>query len=138
MVYVPSQDGTFISEKVARIAELIQQYDHRLEVRWIPPDKRAPDEPMFAIVEHTPEGRVEVCFYVQDESFFDERLLGRIYEGDTTKKDVLAELEAYNRAVNDYKRKVKEEQMAEAKDMSLSMLRSPLHTYRHNGRKIDL
>lgn len=138
MVYVPAEDGSFISQKVARIAELIQEYDPNLSVKWIPPNRRNPGDPAFAIVERNALGLEQIAYYVQDESFMDERLLARIYMGDNARNDVQAELEAHNRAVRRYQEVVKQEERDAQRDLALSMIRSPLHTYRHNGKKISL
>lgn len=137
-MYVPAEDGSFISEKTARIAELIKGYDHHLELRWIPPNRRQHGEPEFAIIEINDDGREYVAFLIQDESYVDERLLGRIYAADNKDKSVGAEAEAHNRAVRALIDKEKQEEMDMTKDLALSMLKSGLHTYRHNGRKIDL
>lgn len=137
-MYVPAQDGSWVNEKTARIAELISEYDPRLELRWVRPDQRRPGEPEFAIVEKSPNGQEYVAFLIQDESFVDERLLGRIYAADNKHQNVGDLAEANNRAVRAYEKKKREEETAEQTDLAFSMLRSPLHTYRHNGKKIDL
>jgi hypothetical protein len=124
-MYVPAEDGSFISEKTARIAELIKDYDHRLELRWIPPNRRQPGEPEFAIIEKNDNGQEYVAFLIENEDYVDERLLGRIYAAD-------------NKDIRDLIKKEQQEKDAMAADLALSMIKSPFHTYRHNGRKIDL
>lgn len=137
-MYVPATDGSWVNEKTARIAELISEYDPNLELRWIRPDMRRPGEPEFAVIEKGRQGQEFVAFLIQDESFVDERLLGRIYAADNKHQNVGDEAEAHNRAVRAYEKKKKQEEIDEANDLAFSMLRSPLHTYRHNGKKIDL
>jgi hypothetical protein len=137
-MYVPAEDGSFISEKTARIAELIKDYDHRLELRWIPPNRRQPGEPEFAIIEKNDNGQEYVAFLIENEDYVDERLLGRIYAADNKDKSVGAEAEAHNKAIRDLIKKEQQEKDAMAADLALSMIKSPFHTYRHNGRKIDL
>jgi hypothetical protein len=137
-MHVPAVDGSWINEKTARIAELIQEYDRRLELRWIPEDRRKPGDAHFAIIEKNDNGQEYVAFLIQDESFVDERLLARIYAADNKDKNVGHELEIHNKAVRDYQRKVREDEVAMMNDLALSMIKSPKHTYRHNGRKIDL
>jgi hypothetical protein len=126
-MYVPTESG-----------ELIKAYDHRLELRWIPRDKRQPGDSEFAVIEMAEDGREYVAFLIQDESFVDERLLGRIYAGDNKDKNVGDEAEAHNRAVRDLQQKQAMDELAEQHDLAVSMMRSQLHTYRHNGKKIDL
>lgn len=137
-MYVPTESGEWVSAKTAHVAELIKEYDHRLELRWVPPDKRIPGDPEFAIIEKNDDGREYIAFLIQDESWVDERLLGRIYAADNINKNVGAETEAHNRAVRELERKQAQDELAEQHDMVVSMMRSPLHTYRINGKKIDL
>jgi hypothetical protein len=131
-------NGMFISAKVSRIVELIREYDHRLDVKMIPPGMRRPDEPAFAITERLSDGREVVAFYVQDESYFDERVLARIYEGDNTKGDVQKRIDAQNAAVNRVREARQAEERAQYYDLMGSMIRSNKHTYRHDGRKFSL
>lgn len=133
---VPMEDGTWATEKVAHVVELIREYDHRLDVAWIPPGQRGPDDPAYAILERLSDGQTVVAFYVQDESFMDERLLERIYMGDNTKHDVQARMEAQNRAAESLRRKQIEDRYAEQLDLLQFAAKSNLHTIRHNGKKI--
>lgn len=137
-MYVPAEDGSWINEKTARVAELISEYDPRLELRWVRPDQRRPGEPEFAIIEKAANGAEYVAFLIQDETFVDERLLGRIYAADNKVQNVGNEAEAHNRAVRAMQKKEAQDKLAEEHDLAISMMRSNLHTYRHNGRKIDL
>lgn len=137
-MYVPADDGTFVNEKTARISELITEYDHRLELRKIRPDRMQPGDAEFAVIEKSDDGREYVAFLIENESFVDERLLARIYLADNKYQNVGDEAEAHNRAVRALWKKEQQEKLDEANDLAFSMLRSPLHTYRHNGKKIDL
>lgn len=134
---VPHSDGSWVSERISRVIELIREYDSALDVKWIPPDRRGEGDPAFAITE-TRQGREYVAFYVQSEKDFDERILARIYAGDSTRTNVMSELDAYNEAVRAVQARKKEDERAEMHELAFSMLRSPLHTYRHNGKKINL
>lgn len=135
-VPVPHDDGSFISEKVSRIVELVREYDHNIDVRWIPPNRRAVDDPAFALVTRQMDGKEYVIFYVQDESQFDERVLQRLYQNDAEKQgNILDAAEAHNAAVRAYQQKVHKEQLEEAKDLAYHILKSNKHTYKHNGVK---
>lgn len=131
-------DGRFISAKVSRIVELIREYDHRLDVMWVPPDMRGPNDPAFAIIERLGDGRNVVAFYVQSEEEFDEGVLERIYLGDNTKHDVQARIEARNKAIRTVELRKQEEERHQYYDMLSTMIRSPKHTFRHDGRKFNL
>jgi hypothetical protein len=132
------EDGRFISSKVSRVVELIREYDHRLDVVWIPHDRRNPDEPAFAITESLSDGRKVVAFYVQDESEFDERVLERIILGDNAHHDVQARVEAQNQAARAMALAKRREEVAAFADFARSVITSRKHTYHHDGRKLNI
>ena len=132
---VPHEDGSFVSERISRIVELIRDYDSRLDVRWIPPAAREPGDAAFAIIEHTPEGP-RTAFLVALEEEFDERVLARIYAADGAKHDQAARLAALERAERDLKQKEREEVWEDLKDQAKFLLKTPLHDPRIGGRRI--
>lgn len=131
---VPHDDGSFISEKVSRIAEVIRDYDANIDVRWVRPADRRDGEPAFAIV-HAAPGQLEyVIFYVQDEADFDGRILERLYQNDAAKHgNILSEVDARNAAVKAIQSNLHKERLEEAKDLAYHILKSPKHTYKHDG-----
>jgi hypothetical protein len=131
-------DGHFISAKVSRVVELIREYDHHLDVKWVPPDQRGPNDPAFAITERLGDGREVVAFYVDTEDHFDEGVLARIYMGDNTKNDVQARVTAQNAAAEAVRHAKQREELEEYYSLLGSMITSKRHTYRHNGRKYSL
>lgn len=131
-------DGHFISAKVSRVIELIREYDHHLDVKWVPPDRRDPGDPAFAITERLSDGREVVAFYVDTEEHFDEGVLARIYQGDNTKHDVQARVAAQNAAAMAVQRAKQRDEMEEYYSLLGSMITSKKHTYSHDGRKYHL
>ena len=77
--------------------------------------------------------RYVICY--ADEC--DERLLARVWSMDSGKRDILSEIEAQNAALKAIEMKKQMEQMEEAHEFAASVLRSPLHSYKHNGRRFD-
>lgn len=135
---VPHEDGSFISSKISRLVEIIRDYDHNVDVRWIPPAQRSADEPAFALVTRDLTGREYVIFYVQDESQFDGSVLERLIQMDQAKKgNVLSEIDARNAAVKAIQQKLHQEQLEESKDLAYHILKSKKHTYKHNGVTYD-
>jgi hypothetical protein len=128
-VAVPHDDGSFISERISRVVELIRDYDYTLDVEWIPPSVRGEND-AFRIIQHKPDGTKYVVMGVRSEEDFDERILARLYEGDNKNGDVQQRMEANNQAIRDYKRKVLEEIQDEQNQMAASVLRSPKSIYR--------
>lgn len=131
-------DGRFISGKVSRIVELVREYDHRLDVKWIPPDLRASGDPAFAVTERLKDGSEVVAFYVQSEEEFDERVLTRLIESDNAHGNVGARVEAGNLAARAVAEKRRREEVAAYADFATSIIRSRKHTYRHNGQSFPI
>lgn len=135
---VPHEDGSFVNERVGRIAELLQDYDKNIEVRWIPPAQRGNNEPAFAIVNSTPNQQEYVMFYVQDENEFDGSVIERVFQMDAAKHgNILSKVDAHNLAIRATLAKKKQEELDEAHDLATSILRSKKHTYRHNGMTFE-
>lgn len=135
---VPHADGSFISERVSRIVEVIRDYDSTLDVRWIPPNQRGAEDPAFAIV-CSPVGAPEyVVFYIKDEAAMDGGVLQRIYEMDAAKHgNILTKIESENKAVRAIQANLHKERLAEAADLSYSILRSKKHVYKHDGIRYE-
>lgn len=131
-VYVPAEDGTFVSETHARIAEIINDYDETMSLAWIPPNRRVPGDPPFAVV-HRPLGGAEyvVCYAEQ----CDERLLARIFSMDNAKTDVWSQLEASQAAAEAIRLKRQLEENEEADEIRKAIVTSPKSVYRHKGVK---
>lgn len=130
---IPLNDGHWVSAKVNRVIQILQDYDSSLTVMWIPPEKRDNDDEAFLVVEMTPQGPKPV-FAVKSEEYMDERLLEQIYRYDTHKHgDVLSEIDARNKARRDMVRAKHEEEMQAAHELAQSILKSPKVRYRHNG-----
>jgi hypothetical protein len=131
---VPHDDGSFVSARVSRIAELVRDYDRHIDVRWIRPSDRDPGEPAFALVYSHDDGSEYVIFYIQDEDAFDEGVLARLYEIDAEKQgNILNKVDAMNEAVRKTQEATYREQMEEAKDLAYSILHSKKNRYKHNG-----
>lgn len=131
-------DGHFISAKVSRVIELIREYDNRLDVKWVPPDRRSPTDPAFAITERLADGREVVAFYVDSEEHFDENVLARIYEGDNSKHDIQTRVDAQNAAAKRLQEAKHREEREQYYSLLGSMILSKKHTYKHQGRKYSL
>lgn len=129
LAHVPAEGGYMVSERHARIAEIIQDYDPTLELAWIPPADRAPGDKPFAVVHRPGNQPAYVVCYSDDP---DERLLARIFNHDNGKRDVLSEMEAHNAALEAMRLKAQMEQQEENNDLAASILRGKNY-YRHNG-----
>jgi len=133
---IATPDGYFVSQEHKRIAEIIVDYDPRLRLVFIPPSERNygdPTEKPFAVA-HFPEGKEPYIAFFAEEC--DERILERLFLNDTQKHDMQARLDASDRAKEVIKMKKQIEDDEMKADIARSMWQSPLHTYRHNGKKL--
>lgn len=123
--YIATEDGRFVSSDHMRIAEIIHDYNPDLALGWIPPElRRDEDKKVWAVFEH---GIVVATF---EEC--DERILEHLWLHDNAKHDVLARLDAHNKAVEavNLKKQIEEAEMRQ--ELIVSVLKSPLHRYRLN------
>ncbi len=124
-------DGHFVSQKQVRINEIIQDYDKKLQLQWIPPDKRSSKDLAFRVV-CFPLGRPPYLVCTAEEA--DERLLAKIFEADQANSpNRLNYIENYNRARELVIAKQQEEQRMEDHDLAASVIRSTKSSYRHGG-----
>lgn len=135
-VMVPAEDGHWVNEKFARISEIIHDFDDRLQLVWIPPENRSAfDVKPYGILHTNDQGLQKMVMLIKEEEL-DERVLAQLFLGDTSRSDVIARLEAEDlaRTVSENKRKMEE---AEArKDFIATVVKSPLHSFKHKGRII--
>ena len=136
MVMVPAEDGHWINEKFAYISEIIHDFDHRLQLVWIPPENRtAFDTKPYGVIHTADNGLQKMVMYLREDEM-DERVLQKLFLADTEKNDVLANLEAEELARTVMRNKEKMEQAAARQDFIKSVVKSPLHSFRHKGRII--
>ncbi|MFF5977030.1 hypothetical protein ACFY7C_36620 [Streptomyces sp. NPDC012769] len=124
-------DGHFVSEKQVRINEILQDYDSTLQLQWIPPDQRGPEDKAFRVVQF-PLGRAPYAICFADEA--DERLLAKVFEADQRNSpNKLSYIENYNNALELMRAKEAREQRQEDHELAASILRSEKSNYRHGG-----
>lgn len=128
-------DGRFVSEKIHRIVQAIQDYEPALEVKWLAPDARYDKAnnvtlPAFEIVYHRPDGSDETLFYIKDEDSFDDRVLQRIIYNDQRVSTVAwTELSAWEEAQKRIAKQAQLDELEEAQDIAEHILRTHLNTY---------
>lgn len=139
MTYIPADDGRWVDEKFARLAEVVQDYDPAFELRWIPPEHRTTPEDVkncYAVVETTPNG--EYVVFHAGPLATPEEILTRLFEGDNAKGDVLKRLDAHNAAVEALRLKEKMDEAEEKKEY-ISWLIGTQKNFINmgNGRVVD-
>ena len=124
-------DGHFVSEKQVRINEILQEYDPKLQLQWIPPNQRNHEDKPFRVV-YFPDGRAPYLVCTADEA--DERLLAQVFEADQQNSpNKLTYIENYNNALELMRAKQREEARQEDHELAAAILRSTRSSYRHGG-----
>lgn len=133
---VPAEDGHWVNEKFARISEIISDFDHRLQLVWIPPENRtAFDTKPYGILHTADNGLQKMVMFIREEDL-DERILAHLFLNDTERHDVIARLEAEELAQQVMRNKEKMEEAEARKDFIATVVKSPLHSFKHKGRII--
>lgn len=134
---IATPEGYFVSQEHRRIAEIIADYEPTLRLVFIPPSRRDPNNPNekpFAVAHFPADKEPYIAFY---SDTCDERLLERVFMNDTSKHDIGARLDAAEAAKESIKLKRRIDELEEQADVARSMWRSPLHSYKHNGKKMQ-
>lgn len=134
MPYVPTETGHWVSEDFARLAEVVQDYDSALELRWIPPEHRTREDKEPYMIYDT---RMNTVVFYASELDTPQGILEKLFRGDTAKHNVIANLEAADAAKKALEFKQKMEEYEEMADEAKFLAQSPLNTLRFNGKKLD-
>jgi hypothetical protein len=125
-------DGQWVSSQHERIARTINEYDSSLHLAWIPPDRRVAGENPFAVICTPPNGQPYCLMTAQD---CDERLLARIFMGDTARNpNLLKQIEMEEAAREAIKLQEHQDYLEAQTDFMAHVFASPKSRYRHNGR----
>lgn len=127
--------GVFTQDQLI-VGQMIHGYDSQLTlVRIENPDILKGELP-FAVYVHPHNGTMPYPLFFLREGEIHQGLLARIYAGDMAKagRPLEDQLQANEMADELFRALKHEEEMAEKKDLAKSILKSKLHTYRHNGK----
>lgn len=139
-IYFPTNDGNWISERQRRINEILQDYDPRLQLQWIPPGARNEKDEPFRVVCFPDNGHPYLICTAMEA---DERLLANVFQADQRNhgQNLLSWLDNYNNAKELYIAKKNHENLQEAHEMAKSVIRNDRSSYKiydHRGDLIDL
>lgn len=131
--WVPEANA-FMSERLLRVSEIVNDYDPKLFIAPIPDQLRAsnPDKAYVLVHEQLNGERYLVRALAEEE--VSEELLVWLWTHDNEKDDVLARIDARDAAIRAVQMKKIIDEREESKEIGQAILNSPLHTYRHNGK----
>ena len=126
----------WISAEFQRLAEIVQDYDHNLELRWIPPELRSDpqDKKSPYCIWDTKYNHV-VMFASELDTPVD--ILARLFDIDNKNGDVLSRLSAQNAAKRAMLLKEEMDAREEAMDFSAFVFGNEKNYWTHEGRKRD-
>lgn len=131
--WVPEANA-FVSDKVRRVAEVINDYDPKLFLAPIPDQIReANPGKSHALIHEQLDGRKYIVKVLAEDEI-NETLLQWLWLHDNEKDNVLSRMEALDAARKAIQLKADMEKREADKDVAASILKSNLHTYRHNGK----
>ena len=133
-VFIPVDDGRWVSEEYERLAQVIRDYDPHLGLRWIPPEHRTrEDKEPYCIVDTTTN---YVVLYAS-ELDTPVSILAKLWGADNARGNVLVRIDAQNAAQQALDMRKQMDKMEDAHDLAKFLWQSPLNFMKHNGIKFD-
>jgi hypothetical protein len=120
-MFVVTDDGQWVNEHFARLAEVIKDYDEYLELQWIPPGQRTEEADRknpYRIIDSR-SGYV-VMFASERESA--EQILARLWGADNKNGSVLDRLEIENNATEALRLKERMDEEEMQKDFAAFLI----------------
>lgn len=130
--------GHWVSAEFQRIAQVIHDFDPDLSLAWIPPEMRQANEVQAFAIICAPVGREQYIVRLLGEEELNENLIAWLFTHNSNNVNVLDAVEAKDAARKALEMQRELDEREEMLDIAKSMLKSPLHTYRHNGKKLSL
>lgn len=136
---VLNPDGNSLSVKHQRIAEIIHDYNPELELVMLPAERRYDEDSKkypFAII-HNPPGLPPYVVHKYGESEIDERIIADLFMRDNANGSVLDRIEAQDAAIQAVKMRERMDEHDAMQDFVSTVVKSPLHAFKHNGIRYD-
>lgn len=131
------RDGRLVSQRVAQVIEAIREYAPEIEVKWVPPENRKPEQAAFQIW-FNPPGEAPYCFmHVKTEDEMNASVLQRIIAGDQRNGEIkYSDLEAAEEAAKRVAFQKWQDERDETIDIMYHVFKSPLNTYKVNDNLV--
>lgn len=136
------EHGHFVSDKVARLAELLNDFDDTLFLQYIPSNERdASDAQPFRIIQDAPGHEPYIVMYLREDQL-DHRVLASLAEardfGKNGSQDLATTLQYQEAARQVELAKKQQEEREIAMDKASFLIRTPLHNVTMDGKKFRL
>lgn len=118
-VILSAEGNTFVDQKWMYLAEMISDYNPKLELRWIPTDKRSPeDRNKPYIVVHTDKDNKEYIVLYASDLDTPEEIMTRLLNADMKHGDVYQRMQTRNAVNKLFELRYQEEQLAQEEDLA--------------------
>ncbi len=118
--------GELVERDTLNIALKINEYDHNLRLRYLPPEESNLTSAPYAVFERCPDGLDRLIFYVWE---LDDRVLDRLRLADTGSNDIMARIDAVNGKIKAESQRRYQDALDEKHDIFKHALASPGHKY---------
>lgn len=134
--FVPDDAGHMLSQEHLRIAQIIHDYDERLELAWIPPESRELNDVFpFAVMYNNPQSGIKEIVMRLRETEVDHRVIARLWGSDSKNGNVLDSIEKDEQARRALEMLRQEDEEAERREMAAWMIKAPAGA-RINGQRL--
>jgi hypothetical protein len=130
--HVAVDGSNIVSEKIVQVIQAIRDYNHELDVEWIPKAARQPGDAAFRII-HKPLGKEPyVIFHVKTEEEFDTRVLKRIIWNDASVNGMprYNEIEAAEEAAKRVAHQIWLDELQEKSEMAHALMKTKKTVYK--------
>lgn len=133
------ESGYFVNSNHQRMAEIVHDFDPHLIVQWIPPAMRTTEEdkkhPYRIIHDGTgaAQGQPYEVMRLSEEDM-DGRVIEKLFLLRVDKNDIPARIKAQYDALKAIGMKQFIEEQEAKRDLDIFRLKTPLHTFKHEGK----
>ena len=116
---VATEEGVFVSSKWLYLSEMLKDYNSQLELKWIPPKARAPEDRLRCyVITHRDNQNKEYVVMYASELDQPEDIMGRVFANDMKHGNVQDRMDARNRAHKLFELRAKEEELLAKEDLA--------------------
>lgn len=118
-VILSAEGNTFVDQKWSYLAEMIQDYNPQLELRWIPTQHRTPDDRNKPyIVVHTDKNNKEYIVLYASDLDTPEEIMTRLINSDMKHGNVQTRMDIRNNVNKLFELRAKEDELAQQEDLA--------------------
>ncbi len=127
-------DGAIVERDALRIVEKLQEYDDRLYVLCLDPDRAEINDAPFIVVREKDNGSSERVLEAWE---LDDKIIERVWAADCSKHDILDKLVKMEQAKKNELDKKHAEEMGSATELLVSAVKNPRSSFSFKDKATD-